>query len=182
MNDNDDVSLLGTLPILIVAMGVSGSGKSSVARALADRLALRYLEGDDYHSDEARSRMAKAIPLLEEMRMPWIAAICRHLKQLANEGEDCVLAFSGLKKAHREPLRHTGFKVIFLFLEGDKATIRQRMQDRKGHFMPPQLLDSQFDTLEPPLDEADVLRLDIRQPLQQIVEQAMALINQYRTT
>ena len=158
-------------------MGVSGSGKSTIARALAARCGYHYLEGDDYHSEESRSRMAKGIPLSEEMRKPWIQTICNHLQQLANSGEDCVLAYSGLKKSHRNPLRQTGFSVTFLFLDGDKATIRQRIENRKGHFMPSQLLDSQFDTLERPSDEPDVLRLDITLPLQKVIEQAAALIN-----
>jgi gluconokinase len=159
-------------PKLAVVMGVSGSGKSTVAHALAECCGFRFLDADDYHSDEARARMASGVPLDDEMRKPWIRAICDHLATLAAQGESCVLAFSGLKQHHREPLRHTGFDVTFFFLDGDKEIIRERIQRRKGHFMPAKLLESQYITLERPQDEPDVYRLDVALPLQEAVEQA----------
>ncbi len=166
-------------PLLIVVMGVSGSGKSTIATALAQHFGFRYLDGDDYHSEEARTRMAKGTPLSDELREPWIKKICSHLKQLAAQGENCVLAFSGLKKFHREPLRHTDFDTLFLFLQGDKATIQQRLVKRTDHFMPPGLLDSQFDSLENPAGEYNVVNVNTAQPLEQVIDQAVAEVSRY---
>lgn len=163
-------------PVLVPVIGVSGAGKSSVAESLAQQLGYQYLDADDFHSPEARARMAAGNPLSDAMREPWIASICDHLRELAVRGESAVLAFSGLKKIHREPLRHCGFKVLFLFLDGDRETIAERMSARSGHFMPPSLLDSQFDSLERPDLEADVYRLDISRELSQVVQEALQAV------
>lgn len=156
-------------------MGVSGSGKSTLAKALAARCEFLYLDADDYHSEDARDFMARGVALTDELREPWIASICSHLQQLAEEKQSCVLAFSGLKKSYRDALRNTNFEVTFLFLQGNKALIRQRM-DRPDHFMSPTLLDSQFDTLEIPAHETDVIPLDTALPLPDVIERALSSI------
>jgi gluconokinase len=162
--------------MLIIIAGVAGSGKSTVAREVARVCALRYLDADDYHSPEARALMAAGTPLSEEMRLPWIETICRHLEQLAAEGRDCVLAFPGLKKAHRDPLRTAGFNATFIYLEGERNLIQQRLDNRKDHFMRADLLDSQFRELESPVNESDVYFIDISVPLANVVNQAMRVI------
>ena len=121
--------------------------------------------------------MARGVALTDELRAPWIASICRHLQQFSSTNKNCVLAFSGLKKSYRDALRQTNFAVTFLFLRGDKAIIQQRMEARTDHFMPPKLLDSQFDTLEIPSHESDVVPLNTALPLDEIVECALNVIN-----
>lgn len=157
-------------------MGVCGSGKSTVAKSVADHFGYRFLDADDYHSDEAKLRMSSGIPLTDEMRKPWVRSICGHLRQLSYLDVSCTLAFSGLRKEHRQKLRDTGHNVVFLFLNGDKATIRKRMQSRPGHFMPAKLLDSQFDALERPSCESDVHSIDIDPPLDKVTEKALAIV------
>src|SRR5690606_7935042 len=90
---------------LIVVMGVSGSGKSTLAHSLADYYGYCYLDGDDFHSESSRARMASGQPLTDEMRAPWVASICQHLQERARRHQHCLLAFSGLRKAHRNQLR-----------------------------------------------------------------------------
>lgn len=165
-------------PKLIIVMGVCGSGKSTLAKSIADHFDYRYLDADDYHSDEAKLRMGSGIPLTDEMRKPWVRSICGHLRQLSYLDVNCTLAFSGLRKEHRQKLRDTGHDVIFLFLNGDKATIRKRMQSRPGHFMPAKLLDSQFDSLERPSGESDVYSIDIDPPLDKVTEKAIAIVTE----
>lgn len=165
-------------PVLIIISGVSGSGKSSVARELSRLCALRYLDADDYHSSAARALMARGTALDDEMRIPWIQSICRHLRQLAIAGENCVLAYPGLKKSHREPLRKAGFDVTFLYLEGDRDLIRQRLENRRGHFMRAELLKSQFRSLERPVNESDVQFIDTSTSLENVVNQALAIVRQ----
>ncbi len=160
-------------PILIVVCGVSGSGKTSVARELARLTDLPFLDADDFHSEQARQMMTRAVPLNDELRTPWIESICVHLRQMSKAGHSCVLAFSGLKQSYREPLRHTGHRVIFLMLEGSEALIRSRLQQRQAHFMPGSLLESQFRTLETPIDEPDVVTLDVSPPLEAVVQAAL---------
>ncbi len=157
-----------TAPVLAVVMGVSGSGKSSLAGALAEQLGFTYLDGDDYHSEEARQRMANGQPLTDDMREPWMASILQHLEQLHAQGTSCTLAISGLRRAHREQLRRSPYQVVFLFLDGDRELILQRMRQRRDHFMPPDLLDSQFASLERPVDEADIITLDPTLPLAEL--------------
>jgi len=167
------------VPLLVVVMGVAGSGKSSLGEALAQARRWCYLDADDFHSQESRSHMAAGKPLTDAMRAPWIADICRRLRQLAEDQSHTVLAFSGLKKAHREPLRHCGFKVLFLYLTGDREILARRLSARTDHFMPASLLDSQLESLESPEDEPDVHPLPLGPPLNELLHQARKLIDQH---
>ena len=164
-------------PNLVVVMGVSGCGKSTIAQKIADTLSYRYLEADDYHSEEAKSRMASGIPLTNEMRKPWVRSICGHLRQLARLHIHCTLAFSGLRKEHRDQIREAGYNTIFVFLNGDKNTIKRRMDTRANHFMPTKLLDSQFDTLERPVNEDDVIAVPIDVPVGDVVTSSLKSIS-----
>ena len=166
-------------PLLVVVMGVAGSGKTSLGQALAQARRWCYLDADDFHSLESRNQMAAGKPLTDAMRTPWIAAICQRLRQLAEDNVNTVLAFSGLKKAHREPLRHCGFKVLFLHLTGDREILAQRLSARTNHFMPASLLNSQLESLESPEGEPDVHPLTLGPPLHELLEQARELIDQH---
>lgn len=148
-------------PRVVIVMGVSGSGKTTLARLLADAWGATCLDADDLHDETARARMAAGLPLTDAMRDPWVARIADELTTRVAAGERVVLAFSGLRRRHRERLRATGLPLRFLFLHGDKALIAARMRARSGHYMPVSLLDSQLDTLEPPTGEADVATLAI---------------------
>jgi gluconokinase len=164
----------------IIVMGVSGSGKSLLARALAEHYGARYLDADDFHSAQARARMASGQPLTDEMRVPWVAALAAALREHAGRGERVVLAFSGLRAAHRMQLRNTsGLRLLFLFLQGEAGLIAKRLGARAGHFMPPSLLDSQFEALQTPQAEPDVLPIDIAPPPEQMIAAAIAAIAGY---
>lgn len=147
-----------------VVMGVSGSGKTTLARALADAWEATFLDADDFHSDEARALMAGGQPLTDEMRQPWVARIAADLQRRVADGARVTLAFSGLRRQHRDVLRATGLPLRFLFLRGEAALIGQRMRERSGHYMPVALLDSQFATLEEPAAEDDVVVLPVDLP------------------
>lgn len=149
---------------VVVVMGVSGSGKTTLARALADAWPATFLDADDVHSLAAKTRMAGGHPLTDRMRAPWVRRIALGLQRRVAAGERVVLAFSGLRRRHRDRLRATGLPLKFLFLHGDAALIAARMQARRGHYMPASLLDSQFAALETPVDEADVVRIDAAEP------------------
>lgn len=165
----------------IVTMGVSGSGKSLLARGLAEHYGVRYLDADDFHSPQARARMASGQPLTDEMRKPWVAALGAALCEHADQGEAVVLAFSGLRAAHRAQLRSgSGLRLLFLFLQGEPELIAERLRARAGHFMPPSLLDSQFEALQAPEGEPDVLPVDIAPPPAQMIAAAVEAIEAYR--
>lgn len=160
-------------PPLVVVMGVSGCGKSTLARALASQLGWPFLEGDDCHPVANRQRMASGLPLDDRMREPWVAEVCRRV--LA----DCrplLLAFSGLRRAHRERLSGLRRNVIFLHLQVPTAMLEQRLRQRPGHYMPPDLLDSQLAALEPVGDEALVLTLDGAAPAEALLRQSRQLL------
>jgi len=165
---------------LFIVMGVSGAGKSTLAHAIAEHYGYRYLDADDFHSEQAKAHMHSGQPLTDEMRAPWIERICAHLRELANQDQTLVLAFSGLKKSHRDPLRQCGIDTHFLFLDGDAETIAQRISARQGHFMSPRLLDSQFASLERPnlSREPDVVPLGIKPPIPGVLNRAIELIDQ----
>jgi gluconokinase len=161
-----------TQPYLIISMGVSGSGKSTVAKMLAKEFDLPFLEADDFHSAENKAHMAAGKALTDAMREPWIASICDKIK---TDGKSCVLAYSGLRRAHRQKFRELGFKTLFLYLNGSKELIAKRMSERAGHFMPTSLLDSQFAAMEAPLDEPDMVMVGIEGSIDDIVAKATQL-------
>ena len=134
-------------------MGVSGSGKTTIARALADRLGWRFAEGDAFHSAANVAKMRSGIALTDDDRWPWLDAIAAWIRETRARGERCVVACSALKRAYRERIAAGRDDVRFVYLAGDYETIAARLAHRQGHYMPVTLLRSQFETLEEPLDE-----------------------------
>ncbi len=143
----------------IVVMGVSGAGKSSVGRALADATGAWFVEGDDLHPPANVERMRSGRPLTETMRQPWLDAISAAIAQHEAAGREVVAACSALTRTARDRLRAAG-PVRFVFLAPDRAELRRRVEGRAHSFMPPELLDDQLDTLEDPRGEDDVLAIE----------------------
>ena len=158
---------------LIVVMGVSGCGKSTLGAAIARYYGHTFLDADDFHSDEAKNRMAKGLPLNDAMRQPWVEKICTRLQQALATQEPLVLAFSGLRRAHRQLIRNQGLRTLVLFLEGDETSIQARVNQRPNHFMNPGLVRSQFEALEIPDGENDIVRIDIAANHEQQLRQAL---------
>lgn len=161
---------------LFIVMGVSGSGKSTLAERIARHYRYTYLDADDFHSQEAKALMASGVPLTDTLRGPWVDNIRARLQQALSFGENSVLAFSGLRQAHRQALRDIGLKTLVLFLTGDEKTIQERVNLRSNHFMNPRLIHSQFEALEEPLNEADVICIDIQATPDQVFKQAISSI------
>jgi len=158
----------------IVVMGVSGSGKSTVAQGLARYYGYSLLDADDFHSNESKAQMASGIPLTDAQREPWVDALGAALRDFTERGQSVVLAFSGLRREHRQRLRGSGVPMRFVFLHAAPAVIAARLGARAGHFMPPHLLDSQFQALQPPTDEADVVAVDVDATLEDVLARAIA--------
>lgn len=155
----------------MIVMGVSGCGKSTVAKALADEFGFSYLDADDFHSEENKTHMAAGKPLTDAMRLPWVRAMRDYVQNQCELGNSCTLAYSGLRAAHREILRSTDMRTVFVFLKGSKEVILNRMTARVDHFMPTSLLDSQFSSLEDPGLEKDVLTINIDKTLAEVLEE-----------
>lgn len=159
-------------PRRLVLMGVAGCGKSSVGAALAARLGALYLDGDDLHSPANIEKMSRGIPLRDEDRWPWLTQVGRALA--APQGPR-IIGCSALKQAYRAHIaREAGGPVTFIYLAGAPDTIRARMNARQGHFMPSELLASQFAALEPPGPDENAISVDIDQPLGAIVDVIVA--------
>ena len=145
----------------VLLMGVSGSGKSTVGPALAAELNWPFLDADSLHPPANVAKMASGIPLTDADRWPWFDRIVAEMRRYSAAGKNVVIACSALKQAYRDRLASGGF-VRVVYLKGDAETIAPRVAGRRGHFMPPSLLASQFATLEEP-DNAIVV--DITQPV-----------------
>ena len=162
---------------LFIIIGVSGSGKSTVAEQLAEKIGYSFIDADDFHSDNAKAKMAAGEALTDELRSQWMQHLQRFLTSKAKQGVSIVLAHSGLKKVHRDMLRVLGFKPYFFFLEGSESVIAQRVQKRSEHFFPVDLLHSQFQTLEHPKisqqkgEELDVSIVCIDQNVNEVLMQ-----------
>ena len=147
---------------LIVVMGVAGSGKTTIASGLAKRLDVPFVEGDCLHPAANVQKMAGGTPLTDADRWPWLEAIGERMEMERIAGHGVVVSCSALKRAYRDCLRKKVHgEVQFVMLEGSRELISGRMQQRKGHFMPPALLDSQFAALERPTPDEHAVILDI---------------------
>lgn len=134
---------------MVIVMGVSGSGKSTAGAGLARLLGVPFLEGDDLHPASNRAKMASGHPLDDADRRPWLEAVTEWIRATASSGQGGVAACSALKRAYRDRFRSTGANVWFLYLALDREVAEKRLTRRKGHFMPTELLDSQYATLDP---------------------------------
>ena len=137
-------------PCALVVMGVSGSGKSTIADKLAERLNWSFEDGDKFHPAANVAKMSAGHPLTDEDRWPWLQAIADEIDRICEAGGHAVIACSSLKRVYRDVLVHGRNDVRIVYLDGTQELIANRLGQRKGHFMPPGLLTSQFKTLEPP--------------------------------
>ncbi|ARM87107.1 gluconokinase [Rhizobium sp. CIAT894] len=161
-------------PYAIIVMGVSGCGKSSVGEKLGEALHLHFVEGDGLHPAANVEKMSKGIALTDEDRMPWLDLIGERMQASLQKGEGIVVSCSALKRIYRDRLRAAvGGKLFFVYLEGSKALLTQRMGERKGHFMPVSLLESQLATLEAPTGEPGVVTVDIDDTIDGIATTAL---------
>ncbi|TPK83525.1 gluconokinase [Mesorhizobium sp. B2-4-17] len=166
----------GSAPPAIVVMGVAGCGKSAVGTALAAALGAAFIEGDGLHPPENVARMARGEPLTDQLREGWLDAIGERIAASVGKGQGVVAACSALKWGYRARLRRFCPDIVFLYLEIDPATARRRVGNRKGHFMPASLVDSQFAILEPPGVEERALTLDATRPVDELVTDAVRSI------
>ncbi len=158
---------------LIVVMGVAGSGKTTLASQLAEKLGVPFVEGDSLHPAANVKKMANGIALTDEDRWPWLEAIGERMEVERATGHGVVVACSALKRAYRDCLRsEVRGKIHFILLDGSRQLISDRMKKRKGHFMPPALLNSQFATLEKPTPDEHAVILDISHRPNELVEEA----------
>ncbi len=152
-------------------MGICGSGKSTIATEIAKAKGIRMLDADDFHPQGNIDKMSSGIPLTDEDRAGWLQILNRELNARLATGESVVLACSALKQRYRDALELGLPKVSWLYLRGDRETILERVAQRKEHFMPTTLVDSQLAALEEPTDAVVV---DIRLPIAEIVGRALA--------
>jgi gluconokinase len=158
--------------MIVIVMGVSGSGKSTTGGALARTLGWPFVEGDDLHPPANVAKMAAGIPLTDEDRWPWLDRIVDELRALSKTSPDIVVACSALKQCYRDRLAPAG-DVRFVHLHGDRETIAARLATRHHRYMPATLLDSQFATLELP---ADAIVVDIRDDVDTQVRKIIAAL------
>lgn len=159
---------------ILAVMGVSSSGKTSVGRLLADEIGAAFLEGDDYHPESNVEKMHAGHPLTDEDRWPWLAALSDALREGAAADGKAVAACSALKRSYRDfMIEKAGEPILFVYLKGAKPLIAERIRQRKGHFMPASLLDSQFATLEEPEPDENVLTVGIEPPVEEIVAEIL---------
>lgn len=145
----------------IVVMGVSGTGKTSVAQALRDELGWDFVEGDDLHPVSNIRKMSSGTPLSDADRGPWLEKIASWIRSSDSQGNNTLVTCSALKRTYRDVLRQASPGVIFLHLVGNQDLIAERMTHRIGHFMPPSLLESQFATLEPLNEDENGVSVDV---------------------
>ena len=161
-----------------VFMGVSGSGKTTIARGAAERLGWELLEGDAFHPPANVEKMSHGVPLTDDDRWPWLRAIAAEVDRLRTEGRSAAVACSALKRVYRDLLLGGHPDGILVYLQGSPELIEQRMQARKGHFMPPRLLESQFATLEPPGPDENPVTVSVAPPPDAIIDEVVRRLRQ----
>jgi gluconokinase len=162
--------------MIIVIFGVSGAGKTTIGKILAEQLGRRFLEADDFHPAANIERMRNCHPLTDEDRWPWLDCLRKQIEEFLSAGENAVLACSALKRAYRDRLRVSD-EITFVFLRGDYALVEKQLRSRHGHFMNAALLQSQFDDLEEPQPDENVLTIELGRTPEEIVERIEAKLN-----
>ncbi|MEU6946438.1 gluconokinase [Streptomyces sp. NPDC046316] len=165
-----------TAPPVVVVMGVAGTGKTTIGPLVADALGVPYAEGDDFHPAANVAKMSAGTPLDDADRGPWLDAIGQWAH--GREGLGGVVSSSALKRIYRDRLRAAAPGVVFLHLTGDRELIERRMRERKGHFMPTALLDSQFATLQPLGDDEAGVAVDVSGSPEEIAARAVAALRE----
>ena len=160
----------GETPCALVTMGVSGSGKTAVGEALARRLGWAYEDGDTFHPASNVAKMRAGHPLTDEDRWPWLRAIANEIDRIREACQHAVISCSALKRSYRDILIHGRNDVRIIYLKGTQKLIADRLAERKGHFMPPGLLASQFKTLEPPGESESPVTVSIDASVDAIVD------------
>jgi gluconokinase len=163
-------------PTVIVLTGVSGSGKSTVGKLLAERLNWEYAEADDFHPAANIAKMQAGIPLTDEDRMPWLHTIAAWIDERIAAKKPAVASCSALKRGYRDILRRPQVRTIYL--DGDRELIAGRIAARKGHFFPAALLDSQFNDLERPQSDEETLSVPISGTADQTVQEIIKRLDQ----
>ncbi|QNE78280.1 gluconokinase [Streptomyces finlayi] len=161
-------------PHVVVVMGVAGTGKTTIGPLLADELSVPYAEGDDFHPAANIAKMSAGTPLEDSDRRPWLDAIAQWAH--GRSGLGGVVSSSALKRSYRDRLRAGAPGVVFLHLTGDRKLIERRMAERKGHFMPTALLDSQFATLQPLQEDEAGVAVDVSGTPEEISARAVAAL------
>ena len=157
----------------VIVMGVTSCGKTSVGEALATQLKCPFIEGDTLHPPANIAKMSAGLPLNDVDRWPWLAAVGNAMKAECETGHGVVASCSSLKKIYRQKLAEAaGTPIKLIFLHGSKDILTARIASRKGHFMPPSLLDSQLTTLEFPGPDEAALQLDVSLPIAELVKRA----------
>jgi gluconokinase len=156
--------------VILIVFGVSGAGKTTVGKLLAERLGWRFLEADDFHPSANIEKMHSGIPLTDEDRRPWLDSLRELIKERVSQGENAVLACSALKRRYRLNLR-VSEEVKFVFLRGDHALIADQLRQRRGHFMNPALLRSQFADLQEAASDEDVLTIQLGRSPHDLVDE-----------
>ncbi|NVN35884.1 gluconokinase [Komagataeibacter swingsii] len=165
----------GSRPRVLIVMGVSGCGKSTVAQLMAGRLGWPVIEGDDLHPAHNIAKMSSGIPLTDGDRAPWLERIARQVREWEGAGQRGIVTCSALKRQYREHIGGGSHDVCFVYLKGSRDDIAPRLGQRMGHFMPATMLDSQFATLEEPdMEEEVVMALDVNAAQDHLAEQACA--------
>ncbi len=164
--------------MIIVLMGVCGCGKTTIGETLATRLGCGFADADSFHPVENVEKMRKGIPLNDDDRWPWLKAIRAAIDGWNARGETSIIACSALKQAYRDVLSPNG-DVVFVYLKGSKELIAERLDARKGHYMNPNLLQSQLDTLEEP---TDAIIVDVTPSADTIADRLLVLLKERATT
>lgn len=154
-------------------MGVAGTGKSTVATVLAERLGWTFAEGDDFHSEANVTKMSAGVPLTDADRWPWLDAIVAWTAEQDQAGRDTVVTCSALRRIYRDRLRTAPGTTVFVHLTGDPELLSQRMQARQRHFMPASLLSSQLATLEPLQPDEPGMVVDVGAAVEDVVARAI---------
>ena len=155
-----------SVPRILIVMGVSGSGKSTVARALANRLAWTFAEGDEFHPPENIAKMHAGQPLDDRDRIPWLEIIAAWIDTRLRAGEPGIVTCSALKRSYRDFLTKGRPQVLFVYLKGSMETVSEHLAGRGGHFMPASLLPTQFEVLEEPASDERFIAIDTARPVE----------------